>query len=62
MTKFFSINSHSDLDLESRTLKVELARAIIIPNSYDMKVATKEWSITEKISRLSWESNPVLTG
>ena len=29
-------------------------------NSYDMKAATKEWSIAEKIFRLSWESNPVL--
>ena len=31
-----------------------------ISYSYDMKVATKEWSIAEKIFRLSWESNPVL--
>ena len=29
-------------------------------NSYDMKVATKEWSLAEKIFRLTWESNPVL--
>ena len=30
------------------------------PPSYDMKAATKEWSIAEQIFRLSWESNPVL--
>ena len=29
-------------------------------SSYDIIVATKEWSIAEKISRLSWDSNPVL--
>ena len=29
-------------------------------HSYDMIVVTKEWSIAEKIFRLSWESNPVL--
>ena len=28
-------------------------------NSYDMKVVTKECSIAEKISRLTWDSNPV---
>ena len=26
---------------------------------YDILVATKEWSIAEMISRLSWDSNPV---
>ena len=26
--------------------------------SYDMEVVTKEWSISEKNSRLSWDSNP----
>ena len=28
--------------------------------SYDMNVVTKEWNIAEKISRLSWDWNPVL--
>ena len=28
--------------------------------SYNMKVVTKEWSIAEKISRQSWDSNLVL--
>ena len=32
MTIFFSKNSHSDLDLEPRTLKVKFAGDIIIPN------------------------------
>ena len=27
--------------------------------SYEMKAVAKEWSIAEKISRLSWNSNPV---
>ena len=34
MTKFFSKNSHNYLDLEPSSLKVELARDIIIPNIY----------------------------
>ena len=32
MTKFFSKNSHSDLDLEPRTLDVELVQDIIKSN------------------------------
>ena len=33
MTKFFSKNSHCDLDLDSITLKRKLIRGIVMPNT-----------------------------
>ena len=61
------LNSNFDVNISrpiSKILVNSLHNVIVnwFNSSYNMKVVTKEWSIAEKISHLSWDSNPVCPG